>query len=98
MNDKTKILEMAPKDIPETVTVCCPLKGFKNRYLHKGCLNCDYFGGVRLLCDAEEISIKNPVSGEVTGTRPLGWHEKYMIVCACPTTRRCSNIEIIEEE
>jgi len=98
MDDKTKILRMAPKDIPETVTVCCPLKAFKNRYLHKGCLKCEHFGGVRLLCDAEEIAIRDPASGDVIGKRKLGWHEKYMIVCACPTTRRCSNIEIIEEE
>ena len=98
MGDKTKIIEMDVKDIPLTVTACCPLKAFNNRYLHKGCLNCEYFGGVRLLCDAEEIAIKDIATGEVIGTRPLQWHEKYMIVCACPTTRRCSNIEIVEEE
>ena len=97
MDDKTKILNMTAKDIPETVTAHCPLKAFQPRYLHKGCLHCDHFGGVKLMCDAEEIAVKNPVSGEVIGTRKLGWHEKYMIVCGCPTTRRCGNIEIVEE-
>lgn len=92
MDDKTKILDMKNEDIPKTVTVCCPLEGNNSVYLHDYCLECDHFLGVRIMVDAEEIEKKHPISGEVIGMRPLNWHERFMIVCAAPRTRRCSNV------
>lgn len=84
-------------DVPTSTAVSCPLKQFKQRYLHKGCFKCEYFKGVASLTDATEMNIKDPVTSEATGTRPIYWHEKNMIRCAFPMTRRCSDISVVEE-
>lgn len=85
------------KDIPDTATCACPLKRFQQRYLVKGCLNCEYFKGVSLMTEANEVEIKEPLTGIVKGLRKIEWHEKYMIRCAFPTSRRCNNISVVEE-
>ena len=84
-------------DIPTTVTVSCPMKQFKQRYLHKGCLECEYFKGIALLTEAEEIDVKDPISGEIKGKRPIQWQEKHVIRCAFPMTRRCSDMSVVDE-
>ena len=83
--------------IPTTVTTSCPMKEFKQRYLIKGCLKCEYFKGVDILTKAEEVDTKDPVTGKVTGKRSLGWHEKNVIRCAFPMTRRCFDLSVVEE-
>jgi len=84
-------------EMPETVTVSCPLKRFQQRYVSKGCFNCEFYKGTAPLTDALETEVKDKVTGVVKGTRPLAWHEKNMIVCAYPMTRRCANMAIVEE-
>ena len=84
-------------NIPETATVSCPEKSMQQRYIVKGCLNCDYYEGTALLTDAIEMDIKDRVTGEAKGKRPIQWHEKNMIKCAYPMTRRCQNMAIVEE-
>ena len=84
--------------IPAGVTVACPVKNFQQRYLRTGCLSCEYFKGTKLLTDAEEMPVRNPFTSAVTGSRPIKWHEKNMIVCTFPMTRRCSDMSVAEEE
>lgn len=88
---------MPNMEVPTSVTVSCPIKNFKQRYLHKGCMNCEYFKGITALTDAIEKEVKDPVTGIVLKMRPIEWHEKYMIRCSFPMTRRCSNMAIVED-
>lgn len=83
--------------IPETVTVSCPLKQFQQRYIVKGCGSCEFFKDFAILTTALETEVKDSKTGIVTGTRALAWHERFMIVCAYPMTRRCANVEVIDE-
>ena len=85
-------------DIPTTVTTSCPIKQFKQRYIHKGCMKCEYFKGIAMLTDADEMDVKDRVTGDITGKRPIQWHEKYMVRCAFPMTRRCSDMSIVDED
>jgi len=89
--------DLNTSEIPPEVTVSCPEKRFQQRYLNKGCFNCDYFKGVEILTSALEKETKDSVTGAVTGSRELGWHERFMIRCSFPMTRRCSNMAIVEE-
>ncbi len=84
-------------DLPTTTTTSCPDKGFQQRYIHLGCLKCDYFKGFAELTSAIEIDIKDRVTGEVKGKRPVLWHEKFMIRCTFPMTRRCTDMSIVED-
>jgi len=84
-------------EIPTSVTAHCPIKNFRPRYLHMGCVKCEYFKGIQALTDAIDMEVKDPVTGIVTGMRPIEWHEKFMIRCAFPITRRCSNMAIAED-
>ena len=84
-------------DIPLTVTASCPIKGFKQRYIHKGCLKCEYYKGIAILTESEAVYKKDEETGEQILVRLLEWHERFLIRCAWPTTRRCSNIEIVED-
>lgn len=79
------------------VTVSCPEKSMQQRYIKKGCVKCSYFHGVSLLTDAVEVDVKDRLTGEVTGKRPIYWHEKYLVKCAYPMTRRLANMSIVEE-
>lgn len=90
-------LALIENKTPETVTVACPLKGFQQRYVIKGCMNCEYYKGIAMLTDAIEMPINDPVTKMAKGMRPIHWHEKFMIRCACPTTRRCANMAIAED-
>ena len=89
---------MMDLDIPTTTTTSCPDKGFKQRYIHLGCIKCEYFKGYAELTKSTEIDIKDRVTGNITGKRPIQWHEKYMIRCAFPMTRRCSDMSIVDED
>ena len=92
------VLAAIEKDVPKTATVHCPLKSMQPRYILKGCLNgCEHYSGLGYLTDSETMPINDRVTGEKIGDRPIRWHEKYLIRCAAPMTRRCSNIEIVEE-
>jgi len=84
-------------DVPETVTVSCPLKKFQQRYICKGCFKCEFFKGVTPLTNALETEVRDKVTGVTTGMRLLEWHEKNMIICAYPMTRRCANMSIVED-
>ena len=84
-------------DIPKTATVHCPLKRMQPRYVVKGCLGCVHYQGLGYLTDSETMPVSDRVTGERLGERPIQWHEKYIIRCAAPMTRRCGNIEIVEE-
>jgi len=83
-------------DIPDNVTTCCPLESFRSRSLVEACVKCDFFAGVNVMCPTNEIEKKDPVSGAVIGVRPIMWHEKYMLVCKAPMTRRCHAVETVE--
>lgn len=89
--------DLANIEIPASVTVSCPDRRFQQRYLHKGCLQCEHFKGVTALTDAFEKEVKDQVTGIVLRMRPIEWHEKYMIRCSFAMTRRCSNMAIVEE-
>ena len=84
-------------EIPETAITSCPLKGFAQRYIVKSCADCEYFQGTALLTDAIEVDTKDKVTGEKTGKRPIRWHERNMIRCAYPMTRRCFDLHVIED-
>ena len=93
------MVQIADINIPDTVTVSCPLKNFQQRYLNKGCVSCsEFFKGIAPLTEANEIEVKDKVTGKLLGTRPIYWHEKFMIRCAYPMTRCCANMAIVEEE
>ena len=96
--NQSDVLIAVEKEVPETATVHCPLKNMQPRYILKGCLNgCEYYSGLGYLTDSETMPIKDRVTGEEIGVRQIKWHEKYLIRCAAPMTRRCANIEIVEE-
>jgi len=84
-------------NIPDTVTVSCPIKEFRQRYVIKGCTNCEYFTGVSEMTNADELDLKDPITGQVVGKRPINWHEKYVIRCAFPMTRRCADMSVAED-
>jgi len=90
-------LQKVTIELPETVTVSCPLKSFQQRYVKRGCLACEYHKGFAMLTDAEEMPVKDRVTGKEIGMRLIQWHEKYMVRCAYPMTRRCANIAIVED-
>ena len=82
---------------PQTVTTSCPAKEFRQRYIMVGCINCEHFKGTALLTSADEMDIKDHVTGKFKGKRPIQWQEKHVIRCAYPMTRRCSDISIVED-
>ena len=85
-------------NIPETVTVSCPMKSMQQRYIVKGCLSCGDYKGIALLTDATEMDIKDRVTGEVKGKRPIQWHEKHIVRCSFPMSRRCSDMSVVEDD
>jgi len=91
------VIKANENEIPKTATVCCPLKSMQPRYIVKGCLKCIHYQGLGYLTDSETMPVKDRVTGKEIGERPIRWHEKYVIRCAAPMTRRCGNIEIVEE-
>ena len=84
-------------DIPETVTVSCPMKRFQQRYIVKGCLKCEHYKGIDTLTESIETDATDNVTKKVIGRRKLAWHERFVIRCAFPMTRRCANITIVED-
>jgi len=95
--EQQKALSHIEHIIPATVTVSCPIKQFQQRYVKVGCMNCDFYAGIAMLTDATEMPIRERVTGKEIGLRPIHWHEKYMVRCAYPMTRRCTNISIVED-
>jgi len=91
------ILTAVESEVPKTATVHCPLKRMQPRYIVKGCLSCEHYQGLGYLTDSETMPVNDRVTGARIGERPIQWHEKYVIRCAAPMTRRCGNIEIVEE-
>ena len=79
------------------VTVSCPIKKMQQRYIVKGCKNCEHCKGFGRLTDSEFDIKKDSDTGEIISKRPLAWHEKYLIRCTYPMARRCANMAIVEE-